>query len=64
MELIRTNQSLKLTVPPFPYQHCRYEEELNGILRYMFVPDNGTITLEVNNHYIFFYNLSEFKIDA
>jgi hypothetical protein len=50
MEYVITDQSLKLLIPPYPYQHCRYEQELNEMLRYMFVPNNGTITLEVNTH--------------
>ncbi len=49
-EFNRTGKLLQLKVSPFSYQRARYEKELNKTLRYIFVPNNASLTLKVNNH--------------
>ncbi len=48
---IYTGKLLRLTIPPFDYQRARYEGELEEVLRYIFVPNNASLTLTVNNPY-------------
>jgi hypothetical protein len=53
-QFIRIGQTMKILIPPSSYQRVRYENECKQIFRYISVPNNRTLTIEVDE--IFFFS--------
>ena len=50
-KFLRTNRTMNILIPPSTQQRVRYENECKSILRYLSIPNNGTLTIQVN-HFI------------
>lgn len=50
-KFLRTNRTMNILIPPSSHQRVRYENECKHILRYLSIPNNGTLTIQVK-HFI------------
>jgi hypothetical protein len=49
-KLIHIGRSMTILIPPSSHQRVRYENECKNIFRYISVPQNQTMTIEVNEN--------------
>lgn len=47
-KFLRTNRTMSILTSPSAHQRVRYENECKHILRYISIPNNGILTLQVN----------------
>jgi hypothetical protein len=53
-QYIHIGRAMTILIPPSSYQRVRYENECKHIFRYISVPNNRTLTIEVDE--IFFFS--------
>ena len=56
-KFLQTNRSMSILIPPSSHQRVRYENECKHILRYLSIPNNGTLTIQVKTTNLSFCHL-------
>jgi hypothetical protein len=52
-QCLRIGRSMTILISPSSYQRVRYENECKHIYRYISVPNNRTLTIEVDKTFLF-----------
>jgi hypothetical protein len=60
-KFFRTGQSLTILIPPSPNQRVRYENECKKVHRYISIPNNKTLTIQVDENFENYFSLFSFN---